>query len=87
MSIQSLKLQRFDDHDVTGHGGNHPELSLGPGEADMLSAKELGDGSARFSGRLGDGDGKWRLKVVSERPIQVMSLLSSPSGAITNLSR
>ena len=35
---------------------------------------------------LGDGSGKWRLVVVSERPILVMSLLESPTGHLTNLS-
>ena len=34
---------------------------------------------------LGDGSGKWRFVVVSERPVLVMSLLSSPTGHLTNL--
>ena len=35
---------------------------------------------------LGDGTGKWRLVVTSEAPLQVMSLLESPTGHLTNLS-
>ena len=38
------------------------------------------------SGRLGDGKGKWRLAVTSDKSIQVMSLLSSPTGHLVNLS-
>ena len=37
-------------------------------------------------GALGDGAGKWRLVVTSVPPIQVMSLLASPTGHLTNLS-
>ena len=37
-------------------------------------------------GRLGDGLGKWRLNIRSTADIQVMSLLSSPTGHLTNLS-
>ena len=39
-----------------------------------------------LEGALGDGAGKWRLVVTSEQPIQVMSLLASPTGHLTNLS-
>ena len=38
------------------------------------------------SGALGDGQGKWRLTVESDRRIRVMSLLESPGGHLTNLS-
>ena len=48
-------------------------------------ALETGDGEG-LSGALGAGVGKWRLIVTSDRSIQVMSLLSSPAGHLTNLS-
>ena len=35
---------------------------------------------------IGDGQGKWELAVASDRPLMVMSLLSSPTGHLTNLS-
>ena len=35
---------------------------------------------------LGDGAGKWSLTVSSDRPVQVMSLMSTPSGHLANLS-
>ena len=46
-------------------------------------ALESGEG---LSGGLGDGAGKWRLKVSADAPIEVMSLLASPTGHLTNLS-
>ena len=36
--------------------------------------------------RVGDGEGKWRLRVLSEPPVIVMNLLSSPAGHLSNLS-
>ncbi len=35
---------------------------------------------------LGDGAGNWRLWIESEEPLVVKSLLSSPTGHLTNLS-
>ena len=46
---------------------------------------ESGEG-AELSGALGDGGGKWRLRVSSPGEIQAMSLLGLPTGHITNLS-
>ena len=37
-------------------------------------------------GELGPGTGKWQLRVTSEHPVVVMSLLMSPTGHLTNLS-
>ena len=61
-------------------------LTLPAGEARTITAQELEAGSAGFSGRLGDGSGKWQLSVSANQPIQVMSLLDSPTGNLTNLS-
>ena len=60
--------------------------------ARMVSARELESADGRgeelrdLAGALGVGTGKWRLVVKSDRPIQVMSLLASPTGHLTNLS-
>ena len=51
-----------------------------------LSARELESGGPGLAGALGDGRGKWRLVVRSDRPVRVQSLLSSPTGHLTNLS-
>ena len=51
----------------------------------MISAQQLESGDG-FATALGAGAGKWRLSVESSQPIQVMSLLASPTGHLTNLS-
>ena len=57
------------------------------GAARTVTSRALETGDAEgLSGALGTGVGKWRLVVTSERSIQVMSLLSSPAGHLTNLS-
>ena len=62
-------------------------LTLGAGMARMLDARQLENGGSEFSGRLGAGTGKWRLSISANQPILVMSLLSLPTGHLTNLSR
>ena len=51
-----------------------------------FSSQELESGGAELDGQLGDGFGKWRLVVSSDESVQVMSLLQSPTGHLTNLS-
>ena len=41
---------------------------------------------AGIEGALGDGDGKWRLLVSSDRPLTVMNLMATPEGHVTSLS-
>ena len=67
--------------------GGEVRLTLEAGAARLLSARALEQGGAGFTGRLGDGQGKWRLDVVAERSIRVMSLLQTRSGHLSNLSR
>lgn len=65
------------------------EFSLDAGAAVRISSQQLeaGDSDA-FTGRLGDGAGKWRFEVSGDGlPLEVMSLLSTGSGHLTNLSR
>ena len=66
--------------------GSEVHMSVPAGAARTLSAAELEFGGEGFEGALGDGDGKWRLTVISEQPVATMSLLKSPSGHLTNLS-
>ena len=54
--------------------------------ARAISAEDLENGTADQTGAFGDGDGKWRLEVDANAPLQVMSLLETPTGHITNLS-
>ena len=60
-------------------------LTLPADEVRTLSAQALEAGGDDFEGRFGDGTGKWQVFVTAGRPIQVMSLLSSP-GNLVNLS-
>ena len=73
------------------HGDPPPEgevrLVLAAGAARMLSAQQIEEGGTDFDGQFGDGVGKWRLSVSADRPIQVMSLMQSATGHLTNLSR
>ena len=79
---------------ITGRDdrGNSPgspvRLRVSAGSAVMLPAPALesGEHDRIESGALGDGDGKWRLEVVSDQPVKVMSLLVSPTGHLSNVS-
>ena len=58
-----------------------------PGRATRtLTAPELEDGPGIGRGGLGDGNGKWRLRIESEGALAVANLLSSPEGHVTDLS-
>ncbi len=61
-------------------------LTVPAGRARTYTARQLESGAEGLDGALGDGAGKWRLDIRSERPIAVMSLLASPTGHLTNLS-
>ncbi len=79
---------------VTGadDGGVRPggavEVRVPAGSAVELTATELesGEADAIASGALGDGRGKWRLRVASEGELAVMGLMSSVMGRLANWS-
>ena len=62
------------------------QLTLPAGHARSINAPDLEDGGTDLEGALGNGQGKWRLDIEADRDIQVMSLMESPEGHITNLS-
>ena len=53
----------------------------------QISSQSIEQGDSRFYGAIGDGNGKWQLVITGTEPLHVMSLLSTPSGHLTNLSR
>ena len=60
---------------------------LPAGSSATWTALELEDGTGSgLSGAIGDGAGKWRLRVTSRQPVGAMSLMTSPTGHLTNLS-
>ena len=79
-----VTITGIDDAGVSP--GGSVTVTVPPGASRMIEAAGLEAGAEGFDGALGDGVGKWRLRVESEHPIIVMSLLSSPAGHLTNLS-
>ena len=71
--------------DAGGSPGTSAEFEIPVGESFTLTASDL-EAGVGVEGALGDGTGKWRLQVTSNVPIETMSLLSSPTGHLTNLS-
>ena len=61
-------------------------LTLPAQESRTITAQQLEEGSARLAGRFGAGHGRWRLTIASDAPIQVMNLLHSSDGQLSNLS-
>ena len=63
-------------------------LAILAGATRELTASDLETGEADgVSGALGDGGGKWRLWVESDAPIEVMNLVETANGHLSNLSR
>ena len=80
-----VEIEGIDDRGQSP--GSAVRLSIAPGASSTLTAQQLESGEKEgLSGALGTGSGKWQLVVRSGQPIDVMSLLSSPTGHLTNLS-
>ena len=94
VSVLRLVNSGDDSAEVTVTGLDDQGMSPGSdvvvivpaGSATTLTALDLETGGPDFEGALGDGSGKWRLRVNANKPIVAMSLLSSPTGHLTNLS-
>ena len=74
---------------VDDHGrspGSAVRIEIAGGATRTLTAPELEDGPAAGRGGLGDGSGKWRLRIESEGALAVTNLLRSPEGHLTDLS-
>ena len=66
--------------------GSEVKTTIPAGASRTFTAAVLESGEEGIEGALGDGTGKWRLTVESVQPIVAMSLLSSPTNHLTNLS-
>ena len=74
-----------DDAGQPSH--NTVRVTIPARSARTFTASELEAGDAAgLSGSLGDGQGKWRLRVATTDEVDAMSLLSLPTGHMTNLS-
>ena len=72
--------------DDAGQRSGAVALRVPARQALYFTAAELEAGGERVEGSLGDGDGKWRLRVAADAPLAVMSLLESPTGHLANVS-
>ena len=79
-----VSIEGLDDRGALPEGP--VRVTLPARGARTVSAQELESGADGLIGRLGDGEGKWQLFVSADRPIQVMNVLRSPTGHLTNLS-
>ena len=80
----SATITGIDDH---GNASGPVAVTVPAGSALTFTASELEAGEDdRVAGGLGNPAGKWRLRVRSEEPIAVMSLLETPTGHLTNVS-
>ena len=81
----SITVTAYDDSGETAPGGM-VTFDISVGAAMELSAAELENGGGVLVGALGDGNGKWHVKVESNVDLKVQSLLDTPGGFLTNLS-
>ena len=83
-----VTIEGIDDTGASPGGGVRLAVPAGASRTLTSQALESGqwDAGVDARGSLGDGKGKWRLVVTSDQTIQVMSLLSSPTGHLVNLS-
>ena len=74
-----------DDGDAAPDGD--VTLTVPADEARDLTAQALESGDEDFEGSFGDGEGKWRLGVHSDRALHVLSLVRSRWGYLSSLSQ
>ena len=82
----AVTIAGVDDDGVSP--GTAVRARVPAGSARRLTSSELetGESDVIDSGALGDGKGKWRLQIDSDRPVRVLSLIENPTGHLTNLS-
>ncbi len=80
-----LTVTGTDDLGVASTDETTVSFTLAAGDARTVTSQQLESGDG-VTGALADGTGKWWLLVRSDRPIQLMNLLASPTGHLTNLS-
>ena len=84
--VGTLRIHAIDD---SGRRFGPLFLEMAANAASHFNSMDLEAGNADkgLAGGVGDGEGKWQLFVSADRPLQVMSLLQSPTGHLSNLSR
>ncbi|MBV1905031.1 MAG: hypothetical protein KUG75_03060 [Pseudomonadales bacterium] len=84
----TVTISGIDDNGIIAPGGE-VMFDLGAQQSKQINAADLESGNIGkgLVGMLGDGTGRWRLTVSADVDIQVMSLVRTPDGFLTNLSR
>jgi len=84
----TVTISGTDDAGNIAPGGD-VMFALGANASIQITAQDLEGGNLDkgLLGMLGDGEGRWRLTVSADVAIQVMSLIRTPDGFLTNLSR
>ncbi len=87
-ALASVTISGIDDSGAAAPGGTI-SFTIAANSAVEITAQdiELGNVPVGIMGALGDGIGKWKLQVVSTANLEVQSLLNTPTGFLTNLSR
>ena len=78
---------RVSGTDDAGASGGQAELTLAPWVARTVTATELVEGGEALRGALGSGTGSWRLRLESDREIDVLSLVRGTGGMLSDVSR
>ncbi len=78
---------RVSATDDAGASGGQAELTLAPWVARTVTATELEEGGEGLRGALGVGTGSWRLRLESDREIDVLSLVRGTGGVLSDVSR
>ena len=81
----SVTIEGRDDAGAMATGES-VQLTLPAAGARTLTAQQLEAGDAGLTGMLGAGSGRWRLLVSSDQSIRVVSLVTSSTGQLANLS-
>ena len=74
----------WDDEGVAATGGA-VGLTLPAGTSRSVGPTALEEGAQGLSGQFGQGEGRWRLAVRSDRPVRVLNLAESGAGHVTVL--
>ena len=79
-----VTLFGVDDDNALAPG--QVSIVLAAGAARTVTARELENGAAGLTGRLGNGVGDWQLLIFTDAAIEAMTVLDTASGPLANLS-
>ena len=87
-AVGTVTISGVDDNGSIAPNGD-VQFDLGPFESKQMNAQDLEAGNAAkgLMGALGNGSRRWQLTVSSSLTLQVMNLIRTSDGFVTNLSR